>query len=118
MRIDTTEKENTEKRNTFYKVICELKKVDPRYGVYRNNEYFDTHRFLLMGYHWWERLLGFNDKIASIDFDQSALNRHIVYIRVKMEGYINFAQRIGHFFEDEGFEVTIVDHTLKAKETC
>lgn len=112
MHISTTERENTEKRNAFYRAICYLNKVDKRYKVYRNNSYFDTHGFFLMGYHWWERLIGFNDRLCTIDFDQR------VYIRVEAEGYINFCKRIAHFFEDEDLSVTIIDNTVKAKETC
>jgi len=114
MLVNTVNRENTEKRNYFYKTICELNNIDPRYKVYRDNQYFDTHHFFLMELNWWKRLFGYNKCIASIDLNF----KNTVYIKVELDGYIDFCKNVAKSFEDKGLSIVIFDNTLKAKETC
>lgn len=115
MVVDTSSRENTEKRNSFFASICELNGIDKRYHISKDDEYFDTHTLTLKAYSFWEWLRFGHTRIAKIDYDSY---NHKVIIRVLRDNTIDFCKLVGEFFEQHGIIVVISDDTLKAKETC
>lgn len=115
MEVSTYQKDVVEKRNIFYKTICELNKIDKRYRVVRDNDYFDNHTLQLVAFNFWDWLRNGHKKIATINYLSSSER---VYINVTMPNTIKFCVTVGEFFEDNGLKAIVSDDTIRAKETC
>jgi hypothetical protein len=115
MYVSKHMREKTELRNAFYKAICEWNKINRRYQIFRDNDYFDNHTFQIKAFNFWDWLVNGHTEIADVFLLDGYEKVHIV---VSNKYALVVSITLGEHFESYGLRAIVSDNTVKAKETC